>query len=264
MLKDRNIIDAPEASLYGQPQVQFRPNDFDAAIWSHGYDVVCEQAVRCPCCGSSDAALPDCENCHGFGYFFINPVRTKALITGLNRSTNYVQWNPELMGTAAITVRDEDKRLVSFLNRVTVEDEIATFTESRLVTETVDGSVICFLSYAPVTIERVYKFYGSDQKLYRLDDSCYEIMEDNPYCLRFTKGNVEPETAISIVYTHRVEYHIIDMPHEIRASLGRDKMSGQFQILKMPVQSIGRRTHLLVGKPNYGGGGLLNNDDIER
>ena len=42
MLKERNIIDAPEASLYGQPQVQFRPNDFDAAIWSYGYDVVCE------------------------------------------------------------------------------------------------------------------------------------------------------------------------------------------------------------------------------
>lgn len=42
MLKDRNIIDAPEASLYGQPQVQFRPNDFDAAIWFYGYDVVCE------------------------------------------------------------------------------------------------------------------------------------------------------------------------------------------------------------------------------
>lgn len=42
MLKERNIIDAPEASPYGPPQVQFRPNDFDAAIWSYGYDVVCE------------------------------------------------------------------------------------------------------------------------------------------------------------------------------------------------------------------------------
>lgn len=42
MLKDRNTIDAPEASLYGQPHVQFSSNDFDAAIWSHGYDVVCK------------------------------------------------------------------------------------------------------------------------------------------------------------------------------------------------------------------------------
>lgn len=32
------------------------PNDFDATTWSHGYDVICEQAVRCPYCGSSDAA----------------------------------------------------------------------------------------------------------------------------------------------------------------------------------------------------------------
>ena len=83
----RKIIEAPQQSLYGQPQVSFRPNDFNSVIWSHGYDIICEKAVRCPCQGNSGAPLPNCQNCHGFGYFFINPRRTKALVTGLNRNT---------------------------------------------------------------------------------------------------------------------------------------------------------------------------------
>ena len=76
MAGNRNILDSPQQNLYGQPQVAFRPQDFNAAIWSHGYDVICEQAVRCPCQGDSGAPKPDCQNCHGFGYFFINPTRT--------------------------------------------------------------------------------------------------------------------------------------------------------------------------------------------
>lgn len=34
---ERKIIEAPQQFLYGQPSVSFRPNDFNAVIWSHGY-----------------------------------------------------------------------------------------------------------------------------------------------------------------------------------------------------------------------------------
>lgn len=37
---ERNIIDSLDQSMYGQPQVSFRPNDFDSVIWAHGYDIV--------------------------------------------------------------------------------------------------------------------------------------------------------------------------------------------------------------------------------
>ncbi len=72
----RNVINAESPSLYGQPQVSFRPNDFDAVIWTHGYDIICEKAIRCPCQGNSDSPLPSCQNCHGSGYIYINPYRT--------------------------------------------------------------------------------------------------------------------------------------------------------------------------------------------
>lgn len=260
----RVIKDAPQQNLYGQPQVQFRPTDFDAAIWSHGYDIICEKAIRCPCQGNSGAPLPNCQNCHGFGYVFINPVRTKALITGLNRSTQYVQWNPELMGTAAITVRDCDKESLSYFDRVTVEDEYAQFTEMVVARQMAEDTVGVFLSYAPLEngIVAVYIFKDSYSPLIKLSQSVYSIAENNPYCLVFRKGNVPEGAGVSVLYRHRVEYHVVDLPHEIRASLGKDKLSGRYEILKMPIQAIGRRTHLIdMQRPNFDGTGIILNDD---
>lgn len=260
-MSKRTIIDSSQQSLYGQPQVQFRPNDFNAAIWSHGYDIICERAVRCPCQGNGGAPLPDCQNCHGFGYFFINPTRTKALITGLNKSTNHVQWSPELIGTAAITVRDEDKELISYFNRVTLEDEYAVFTEMIISREMRTGDFACFMTYAPIEVESVYAYQSSDSPLVKLSQEEYYISEDNPYCLVVNSDKVGFESGVSVTYKHRVEYHIIDLPHEIRASLGKNKLSGQFEILKMPIQGIGRRSHLVLNKPDFGGGGVIYNDD---
>ena len=36
----RKIVNAAKPSLYGQPQVSFRPADFNAALYSHGYDIL--------------------------------------------------------------------------------------------------------------------------------------------------------------------------------------------------------------------------------
>lgn len=259
----REIKNTIPPSLYGQPSVQFRPNDFDAAIYSHGYDIICEKAIRCPCQGNSGAPLPDCQNCHGFGYFYINPTRTKAIVSGLNKSTQFVQWSPELMGTSSITVRDSDKELLSFFDRVTIEDEYAQFTEMVVGRRFTDDQQGIFLSYAPIEIKSVWLFEDSNAPLIRVEKRYYEVSPTNPYCIIF-KSDFDRDISnvgISVLYNHRVEYHVIDLPHEIRASLGKDKMTGQYQVLKMPVQVIGRRTHLIdMAKPDYGGSGLIHND----
>ena len=165
------------------------------------------------------------------------------------------------MGTAAITVRDEDRDLVSYFNRVKIEDEYANFTEMAVARLMTGDEVAVFLSYAPIEVISVWIYQAPDSKLVRLSPSAYTVPENNPYCLKFSKGNVLDGAGVSVLYRHRVEYHIIDMPHEIRASLGKNKLSGQFEILKMPVQSIGRRTHLIdIQRPNYDGSGIIYND----
>jgi len=260
-MEDRinNPTQAP--SMLGQPQVYFRPKDFDAAIWSHAYDIRCEKAVRCPCQGASGAPMPDCQNCHGSGYFYVNPRETRALITGLNRITNYVQWAPELMGTAAITVRDEDKNYLSYLDRVVVLDEYAIFSEMVVGRQMDEETVAVFLSYAPLQIEAVFIYRGATEPLVKLDPSVYKILPDNPYCVKFLPGNVLDGQGVSFLYKHRVEYHIIDLPHEIRASMQANKQTGALEVIKLPVQGVGRRTHLIdMQRPNFDGSGLIFND----
>lgn len=188
--RTKTYIRGSRAVLIWTASSEFRPNDFNSVIWAHGYDIICEKAIRCPCQGNSGSPLPDCQNCHGFGYFFVNPRRTKALVTGLNRNTQYVQWAPELMGTAAITVRDEDKDFLSYFDRVTVEDEYASFTEMLVAREMIGDEVAVFLSYAPIEdgIVAVYTFKDSESPLIKLDPSVYEIVPENPYCLRFAPG----------------------------------------------------------------------------
>lgn len=257
----RPINSSTPPDMYGQPQVYFRPKDFDAVIWSHGYDITCEQAVRCPCQGASGAPMPDCQNCHGSGFFYVNPLRTKALITGLNRNTQYVQWAPELMGTAAITVRDTDKAGISYLNRITVDDEYAWFTEMVVAHTMVDDIMAVFLSYAPIEIQAVFIYVAPDVPLVKLDPSVYEISPNNKYCVQFVAGNVPDGAGVSFLYKHRVEYHIIDAPHEIRASLQANKQSGALEVIKMPLQAVGRRSHLVdMQRPNFDGSGLIHND----
>lgn len=260
-MEKRNITNANPPSMYGQPQVFFRPKDFDAVIWAHGYDITCEQAIRCPCQGASGAPMPDCQNCHGSGYFYVNPKETRALITGLNRITNYVQWAPELMGTAAITVRDEDKELIGYLNRIVVNDEYAWFTEMVVARSMNEETEAVFLSYAPLEIKAAFIYMGAGQPLFKLDPTAYSISPDNKYCIQFAPGNVADGSGVSFLYKHRVEYHIIDAPHEIRASMQANKQSGALEVIKMPLQAVGRRTHLIdMQRPNFDGSGIIYND----
>ena len=80
-----NIRTATRASQIGQPSVSFRNDDFAALIDSKGYTIIIEKAVRCPCEREMGQALVSCQNCYGSGYIFINPLKTKAIASGINR-----------------------------------------------------------------------------------------------------------------------------------------------------------------------------------
>lgn len=145
---------------------------------------------------------------------------------------------------------------------MTVEDEYATFTEMVVAREMVENVVAIFTSYAPIKIDAVFIFKDSYSPLIKLDPSVYQISEVNPYCIQFDQGNVQPGAGVSVIYKHRVEYHIIDLPHEIRASLQSNKQTGSLEIIKMPIQAVGRRTHLIdIQRPNFDGSGIIHNDD---
>lgn len=255
----KNILQSQSSSATAFTP-QFYKNEFESSIWHKGYEVILERALRCPC-HAPDAPLIDCQNCFGTGYFYINPLRTIALITGVNQNNQYKNWSEELLGTIAITVRDEDKANLSFLDRITIKNQYSYYSEN-LVVRSDNVNEFVFTTYKPVDILSIHVFVSSSEKLLKLDQFSYEINPDNPYCI-ILKNVTLMNGVISVYYKHEPEYRVLDLPHEIRASWVKDKKTGQMDRIQLPVQAIARRSHLItMEKPNFDGSGVIINDNI--
>lgn len=258
MAESRNILQQT-SSGYSNFRPEFIKPDFDQAVWAKGYEVLLEKALRCPCHGE-EAALLDCQNCFGTGYFYVNPIKTKALITGINQTTQYKNWSSELLGTYAVTVMDVDKANLSYYDRVTFLTEYSYFSENLKIREN-DGVYFVFTTYKIQELLALYSFEASDKKLKKTTNS--RISEENPYCLILDIDEIPENGYISVYYKHFVEGHTIDLPHFIRASWNTDKVSGQQKKIQLPVQAIVRLTHLIAtDKPNFDGSGTIINDDV--
>lgn len=78
----------------------------------------------------------------------------------------------------------------------------------------------------------------------------FQDKENNEYALFFNAGSgVMDGTVVSVYYKHYVQYNVIDLPHEIRASNVTDK-NGNLQKIDLPVQAIARRANFVVNEGN--------------
>lgn len=256
----KNILNSTPPSLTKVASPEFFKNEFDAAVYLKGYEVILEKALRCPC-NAPDAPLLDCQNCFGTGYFYINPLKTHALCTGINQNNQYKNWSEELLGTIAITVDDKDKSNLNYFDRVTIKKEYSYFSENLIIRHNVANQFV-FTTYKPIIILSVHIFISSNEKLLKLEETDYHISSDNPYCIVFDT-ELPDDKAVSIYYKHEPEYHVLDLPHEIRASWKKDKKTGLLERIQLPVQAIARRSHLIaIEKPNFDGSGVIYNDNL--
>lgn len=249
---------APDLIHAANPQFQLR--EFEAAVWNKGYSVVLENALRCPC-HAPDAPLIDCQNCQGTGYFYINPTETKALITNLNQQNKYTKWSEELLGTIQITVNEVNKSNLSYFDRITIKKEYSFYSEN-LVIRQYNNFVFVFTTYKPVDIVSIHLFNSPSEKLIKMTSDQYSINPDNPYCIILDAITAEEKMIASVYYKHEPEYHVIDIPHDIRASWVTNKDTGADERIRLPLQAVARRSHLIaVGKPDFNGTGYIQNDN---
>jgi len=259
----QNPIQATPPNLAQQPTIEFRRRDFDAAVWLKGYRVFIEKAVRCPCEGQIKNALSSCTNCHGVGFFFINPLETRALTTSINRDTRYKEWSPELIGNISISVRDDLTENLSFYDKITFKDKTGFHSEVLTIRNSgaPNNQDFVFLVYRPLEILDVWVFNGSANALIRIPTSQYAINTTNRYILNLNIANKPTNfnEVVAVRYRHEVQYNVIDIPHEIRASNIIDT-DGRLTRIDLPVNAIARRSHLLLAEiPNYDGTGTQNN-----
>jgi hypothetical protein len=240
-------------NLIQRPSMDFDVNAFDALIWQKGYNVLHEEARACPCRSrESGSPLSTCENCRGFGWFFLNPIRTKAIITNINQNPKYNEWSVENSGTIYATLMFAN--ILAEYDRITFTDVVTKWSENLRV-RTAGGQKFCFTTYKPHEILDVFVLETVGKPLVKLTAGAdYEISDTNNYIvlLNFTSLTGFNNT-IAITYLCNSSYHIIDLPHSLRAST-LTNVSGQSEKVDLPVQAVLRKAHLVLGGSDFDGG----------
>lgn len=256
-----SIRKAIPASQLQQMQVQFDDTKFNAAIDSKGYNIVIEKALRCPCEANGEHAKSNCQNCMGSGYFFINPLKTKAIATGINSNTKYKEWSSELIGTISLTVRDDGVENLSFYDKITFTDKVSRYSEIVNLRQNDDDEDFVFTTYKVKEITEIFIFVSPTQKLRKLEKTEYSINAINPCVIDFNIATVPTDfnRTITVRYLHQIQYNIIDLPHELRASFQLDR-DGKQELISLPMNAVARRSHLIVvEKMDYDGTGWQDN-----
>lgn len=254
-------VQAPP-NMIGLPQINlFDRNDFNQALWENGYDVTLEEAVVCPCKGTSSDAKVTCSNCLGTGWVFVNPIQTKAFISSINKSTKYKDWSPEMIGTIAITFMNVNR--FSFMDKIVLNKNYGLMSEALLSRDRVDPNYpkFIFTTYKVIEIRSIFLYNDDDHNLIKLSPADYRINSSNKYVIDLKTDNfpVYFNGRVSVSYKHNVTYNIVDIPHDMRITKNYDN-NGTKEIQEMPVQAIARKAQYELGSAtNYAGNNILNN-----
>jgi len=250
-------------SLVGAPSIDFRKNDFEAAIHLKGYDVIHETALQCPCKGKNSNQLSDCKNCGGVGWVYINPVKTRAILHSMNMETQYKEWSKENRGTVSISVRDVER--LSYMDRLSVLDGEAIFGEVLHFNRSESDVLFAFTSYNLKSILYAGLFIEADEKLQRLietEDFTFEnniIYLDSKYLSLFEEK--DGDLSITLRYIHAPQYYVIDLVREVMVTIIKEK--GQDKSVSLPVSAVGRRGHYVLDAENLSKTRLLDNSYID-
>jgi hypothetical protein len=253
-----NIRTATRPNNIGGIRLDFTQPEFDNFIFDKGYDIIWYEAVRCPCNKGREGHLSNCNNCLGLGWVFINPIETKALITSINRDTKYKYWSQELSGTVNLTLRNEER--LSVMDKIVLKNKTSLMSELRDVREIEDQKFI-FTTYPIDSVLALFIFNGSTNSLIRVSPDDYSKSEDSDYVLNINKETYPTgfNDVVSIKYKHKIQYNVIDLPHDLRYSTELNK-KGQEIELPLPIQAIAKKSEFLNGDSvNYDGTGIIDN-----
>lgn len=246
MSKNYTLQQSPNTT--GYPSPEFDKGAFDAAITQKGYRIYQERAVACPCGMDAGHPNPSCPYCGGTGYYYIDPTEVICLITGVNVNTKYREWTMDNAGTIAVSTYDEGLNF-SFFDKLTFKEKFGIFSENRVV-RAFNAMLFVWLTFQPFKLFQLSVIDGNGQLQNLTPDSYYTDPENNEYTLFFNaNAGLKEGDIVSVYYKHYVQYNVIDLPHEIRASNKTDE-NGNLQKIDLPVQAIARRANFVVNESN--------------
>src|ERR1035437_6165878 len=257
---NKSVISTTPPS-YGLPQARMDRKLFDDFITDKGSNCYIERALKCPCIvKGSGSALSSCQNCGGTGWLFINRQVTLVNCTSLSNRTKYEIWTEANMGIVNISCRPED--MLGRMDKVVLTDLESWFSQILYLIDTPSDNTkaFAFLIYEPIDVFEVYVFNGSTAPLTYLDPSNYSI-DKNKILVKKTAISGIESPCITLRYTHRPTYHIIDINRDIvKQKSGALIDAGR---VMFPQNCIGRRAHFVLDTANFTGDNLFDNTNYD-
>lgn len=241
--------------------VKFTPQKFNELISAKGYEVYIDKALRCPCAVSNSGhGLPDCNNCLGIGWFFINRTETIVAVQAMKADVRYEKWTRDTVGTAKITARAVDK--LCFMDRITLKEVEGYYNEILRSRKPDQVKNIAYCMYDIISIESLFLFENSTQKLTELVEGAdYTLDPANTTKIIFANKFDGREMTMSIRYRHFQTYHIKDMNRDIVKVRTKGCLQPEGDLKEMPILGYAQKAHYMFDNIKYDESQrLLNND----
>jgi hypothetical protein len=257
----KGVAITPPSVVPNRPKASLNKEGFDTVIKQKGYDVFIDRTISCPCSRNENGhALPGCRNCGGAGWVVYNRIETQAIIHSINRDTKFKEWSEELIGTASFTTYHEVN--VNYMDKVTLRNGEVVFNQLlSLVEFTDDNTWRSGLLYPPLSLQAAFLFQDKNSPLRLLELGVdYSIEFGQVFRLLnedLITGIQNPQ--VSIRYTHRPEFYVIDLQRSMMNSLSRDPKTKIEGNLDYPVHAILRVAHYSVNVDSFDGSYIFDN-----
>lgn len=253
---DQDPYATTPAVRQGQPipttkiRTQFKPEEFSRVINQHGYFVTWTKALRCPCNEvTTDQPDINCEECGGSGFYYTDPIPTRAIMTAMERNQRvYERFGAWVEGTSTCTV--EPMYRLGYLDRIEMVDSVMPHSElftkgnrrgirSKLPAN--KDSLRYRISRATALIWR----NPQTQRSQRLEEGFHFAVDKNGWIEWLFEGNelVEDGQIVSALYEYHPVYLVMSHPHAFRDGV-LEKKNPSPTVVSLPIQAIVKLDYL--------------------
>lgn len=258
-----------------RPRSDFRPEEFDKAIYEKGYRVWWSRAALCPCSNNdqTDQADPTCPLCHGDGYLYFlpdptvraggtvdvfgNPVETneagdavmiQAIMTAFTSDPQvFEKFGEWVFGAGRATTQPENK--LGYRDRLVAVDSVMPWAQHIFYDGAAEIPIVGGYSKAGLRYPLVeVNYFRSVAQEFR-EGSDFELTDDGT--IRWL-GSAAPaaDTRLSVHGTIHPVWICMDHMHVYRDSLVEKDAPGPTradQYTRLPLQMAVKLDFLVEG-----------------
>jgi hypothetical protein len=214
-------------------RVNLYEEEIEQLVQDRGHWCDWERAAVCHCI-TKDSGQPNfmCPTCGGSGYRYLPAQRIKVAVTSLNS-----QWDLETLelrepGTAYVTPTKEV--IMGYKDRLRFPDFRCIFSEVIHWNFSEDGRGISPKTYRNI---REVLFLADDEYEYEMGVD-FEVTEDTYHLRCINKKLLKSldHKNMSLLYYTTPSYLVVDLLHELRATLSNRKSGGEDTFRELPKQ----------------------------